>query len=85
MINKLIKKYQAYKDKKFLARLERVLNSNVVKSNIALSGHAFIKGDFWIRISKCELEDISKGVPLDVALSHLHRQVDYQQDNLQSD
>lgn len=29
MIKKLLQKYQAYRDKKFLARLERVLNNNV--------------------------------------------------------
>lgn len=34
MLRKLINKYQAYKDRKFLARLNRVLANNVLESDV---------------------------------------------------
>mgnify|MGYP000845600351 CR=1 FL=1 len=45
MIKKLLQKYQAYRDKKFLARLERVLNNNVVGANLFIEKKcAFTQG-----------------------------------------
>jgi len=46
MIKKLLQKYQAYRDKKFLARLERVLNNNVVGANLFIEKMCFHSGDF---------------------------------------
>lgn len=46
MIKKLLQKYQAYRDKKFLARLERVLNNNVVGANLFIEKIYFHSGDF---------------------------------------
>lgn len=34
MLRKLINKYQAYRDRKFLARLNRVLENNVLESDV---------------------------------------------------
>ena len=66
MIKKLIKKYQAYKDKRFLARLERVLRSNIVKSDLLLNGNIYSRGNFWLMLPKAAMEDILKGTPLNL-------------------
>lgn len=46
MIKKLLQKYQTYRDKKFLARLERVLNNNVVGANLFIEKNVFSLRDF---------------------------------------
>ena len=73
MINKLIKKYQAYKDKRFLARLERVLRSNIVKSDLLLDGNIFPRGTLWMMLSKSAMEDILKGTPLNLVRERLRQ------------
>lgn len=45
MIKKLLQKYQAYRDKKFLARLERVLNNNVIHAEMKIEGFLDVKGN----------------------------------------
>lgn len=73
MIKKLIKKYQAYRDRRFLARLERVLNSNIVKSNLLISGGVFIHEDVWIRLPTIAQEDILQEIPLDVVQDRIRQ------------
>lgn len=47
-MKKLIKMYQAYRDKKFKARLERVLN-NGITTDIKVNGDLNITGDYIIK------------------------------------
>ncbi len=73
MIKNLLQKYQAYKDKKFLARLERVLNNNIVKSHALIWGEAFFGGGVNMYIPKAAMEDIVLGIPLTLVLERLRQ------------
>lgn len=47
MIKYLIKKYQAYKDRKFKERLERVLKIHSIESSLVLKGNIIISGTMY--------------------------------------
>lgn len=57
MIKKLLQKYQAYRDKKFLARLERVLNNNVVGANLFIEKNIFSLRGFHMYFPKGAVAD----------------------------
>ena len=81
----IAKKIQAHKDRKFLARLERVLKSNIVKSDILMSGSIFIQGDCWLRLSKSAAADIAKGTPLNLVQERVRQGYYEKQEYQQSD
>lgn len=43
----LFKKYQAYKDRKFKERLERVLKTHSIESSLVLKGNIIISGTLY--------------------------------------
>lgn len=63
MIKKLLQKYQAYRDKKFLARLERVLNNNVVGANLFIEKNVFSLRGFHMYFPKGAVEDLLNKTP----------------------
>lgn len=73
MIKKLIKKYQAYKDKKFLVRLERVLSSKAVNSSLVLKGHLLVLGDVAASAIN-EVKDFEEGKSVSQILGGLHQE-----------
>lgn len=58
MIKKLLQKYQAYRDNKFLARLERVLNNNVVGANLFIEKNVFSLRGFHMYFPKGAVADL---------------------------
>lgn len=63
MIKKLLQKYQAYRDKKFLARLERVLNNNVVGANLFIEKNIYSLRGFYMYIPKDAMADLLNKIP----------------------
>lgn len=63
MIKKLLQKYQAYRDKKFLARLERVLNNNVVGANLFIEKNIYSLRGFYMRLPKDAMADLLNKIP----------------------
>lgn len=63
MIKKLLQKYQAYRDKKFLARLERVLNNNVVGANLFIEKNVFSLRGFHMYFPKGAVADLLNKIP----------------------
>ena len=55
MLKKLIQKYQAYKDKKFLARLNRVLKTNVICTSVIVDGNLVTTGSITCYLPKEEI------------------------------
>lgn len=63
MIKKLLQKYQTYRDKKFLARLERVLNNNVVGANLFIEKNIFSLRGFYTYFPKGAVADLLNKIP----------------------
>ena len=63
MIKKLLQKYQAYRDKKFLARLERVLNNNVVARKLIYRKNIYSLRGFYMYIPKDAMADLLNKIP----------------------
>ena len=61
MIKKLIKKYQAYKDRCFVKRLNRVLGKYVVHSSFYIDGELKVTGSIHYYVPKQEVEEIEAG------------------------
>lgn len=74
IIRNLIGKYRAYRDRRFLARLERVLNGNVLQSNIVIGGSLLLKGEIVAYLKEPELEEIRRGVPVNEVLERLRKE-----------
>lgn len=85
MIKKIIKKYQSYRDKRFLARLERVLGNNMINATISLHGSLFTDGSVWMMFPTSALKDFVKGTPLSLIEERLHQGYYEEQGHLQSD
>lgn len=60
-MKKLIKIIQTYRDRKFKARLERVLNNNIIEANLAIDGWIINTSTLHIRKDKVELSKIVLG------------------------
>lgn len=73
-IRNLIGKYRAYRDRRFLARLERVFNGNVLQSNIVIGGSLLLKGEIVAYLKNPELEEIRKGVLVNELLERLRQE-----------
>lgn len=71
MIKKLLQKYQAYRDKKFLARLERVLNNNVVGANLFIEKNIYSLRGFYMYIPKDAMADLLNKIPLSLVEERL--------------
>ena len=84
-IKNLIKRYQAYRDRRFLARLERVFNGNVLQSNIVIGGSLLLKGEIVSFLMDSVLEEIRKGVPVNEILEKFRQESLEQLNHLQSD
>lgn len=85
LLKKILKKIQAYQDKRFLVRLERILRSNAINSNLILRGNVFTEGTIQAYMSKDELKEALKGNHLDPSSKcfhqeHLEKQVPVQSD-----
>lgn len=73
-IRNLIGKYRTYRDRRFLARLERVFNGNVLQSNIVIGGSLLLKGEIVAYLKNPELEEIRKGVLVNELLERLRQE-----------
>ncbi len=60
MIKKLIKKYIAWKDRRFLSQLERVLSNNVLESNICTSGGILAGKNAYLFVENFDIEELRK-------------------------
>ena len=56
MIKKLIKKYQAYKDRKFAKRISRVLGKYVIHSSVFIDGELKTTGSIHYYVPKQEVK-----------------------------
>lgn len=74
IIRNLIGKIRAYRDRRFLARLERVLNGNVLQSNIVIGGSLLSSGELVAYLKDSELEEIRRGVPVNELLERLRKE-----------
>jgi hypothetical protein len=83
MFKKLIEKYQAHKDRKFLARFERVLNNNVTKSNFLLKGDLYVSGQIHMYCKRL-IKDFEEGKPLSQITYEIHQESLSRLENLQS-
>ena len=61
MIKKLIKKYQAYKDRCFAKRLNRVLGKYVIHSSVYIDGELKVTESIHCYVPKSETEEIEAG------------------------
>ena len=50
-------RYQTWRDKRFLKRLERVLSNNVIKSSIFLNGNIYSSGSITMYMDAPLLKD----------------------------
>lgn len=73
MVTRLLKKYQSYRDKKFLSRLERVLNDNVLKSKALILGDVFFGKHVVFEVPKAAMEDIASGIPSNLVLERIRQ------------
>ena len=60
----LSKKYQSYRDRKFLKRLERVLSRNVVKSSLVVDGTLLASGSIYVFVPKETIDKYNDGKPI---------------------
>lgn len=59
----LFKKYQAYKDRKFKERLERVLESNAINSCLVVKGK-IVANNIYCHVPNETIEKFENGTPI---------------------
>lgn len=60
----LFKKYQAYKDRKFKERLERVLKTHSINAPLVIKGDLLVSGLVYAYVSKDAIRKFEEGKPI---------------------
>jgi hypothetical protein len=60
----LFKKYQAYKDRKFKERLERVFKTNAINAPLVIKGDLLVKNSVYMYVPEEQIEKFEEGVPI---------------------
>lgn len=60
----LFKKYQAYKDRKFKERLERVLKTNAINTPLVIKGDLFVSELVYAYVSEDAIREFEEGKPI---------------------
>ena len=67
----LSKKYQAYKDRKFKERLERVLKTKPINSTLVINGDLVVKNSVYVYVPEDKIKSFEEGRPIKQILHNL--------------
>lgn len=67
----LSKTYQAYKDRKFKERLERVLKTKPINSTLVINGDLVVKNSVYVYVPEDKIKSFEEGRPINQILHNL--------------